>query len=189
MVDRLSILKIHFWVDMRQKIATFAGGCFWCLQHDLEGVEGVLATTSGYTGGKTPNPTYEEVCTGRTGHVEAVEVVYDPSIITFGQLLERYWHSIDPTRDDGQFSDKGPQYRPVIFFHDAEQKGVAEASKKELIQSGKCARVLVAIEPAQTFYAAEEYHQKYDQKNPARYQFYSCNSGRGQRLKELWGRL
>ena len=171
----------------KNETATFAGGCFWCEQHDFDQVKGVVSTTSGYTGGHTENPTYKEVSAGGTGHVEAVQVVYDPSKVTYEQLLDYYFHNVDPTRDDGQFCDEGDQYRPVIFYHNDTQKMLAEKYKQNLIKSKKIQPVLVQILPAQKFYPAEEYHQEYYKKNPARYKFYRYNCGRDKRLKEIWG--
>lgn len=167
--------------------ATFSGGCFWCTQHDFDQVRGVVSTTAGYTGGTTVNPTYEEVSAGGTGHVEAVKVVYDPRIVSYQQLLDFFWHNVDPTRNDGQFCDKGAQYRPIIFYHNQQQEQEAEQSKEELIQNSSIHPILVEILPAGTFYPAEEYHQKYYKKNPIRYKFYRYNCGRDKRLKELWG--
>jgi peptide-methionine (S)-S-oxide reductase len=169
------------------QMATFAGGCFWCLQHDFDQVKGVISTRAGYTGGDVVNPTYEEVSAGGTGHVEAVQVVYDPKVVSYEDLLNFYFHNIDPTRDDGQFCDEGSQYRPVIFYHDQTQKQLAEKYKQELIDSKKIQPVLVQILPAHTFYPAEEYHQEYYRKNPIRYKFYRYNCGRDKRLKKLWG--
>jgi peptide-methionine (S)-S-oxide reductase len=169
------------------QMATFAGGCFWCLQHDFDQVKGVISTRAGYTGGDVVNPTYEEVSAGGTGHVEAVQIVYDPSVVSYEDLLNVYFHNIDPTRDDGQFCDEGSQYRPVIFYHDQTQKQLAEKYKQELIDSKKIQPVLVQILPAHTFYPAEEYHQEYYRKNPIRYKFYRYNCGRDKRLKKLWG--
>ncbi|MBI2742372.1 MAG: peptide-methionine (S)-S-oxide reductase MsrA [Chlamydiales bacterium] len=168
--------------------ATFAGGCFWCMQHDFDDVEGVVSTTAGYTGGVKADPTYEEVSKGGTGHVESVRVEYDPKKISYEQLLDVYWHNIDPTRDDGQFCDSGSQYRPVIFYHNKEQKRLADQYKEALIRSKKIEPILVEILPAKTFYPAEEYHQEYYKKNPGRYKFYRYNCGRDQRLKEVWGK-
>lgn len=171
----------------REEIAIFAGGCFWCVQHDFDQVKGVVSTSAGYTGGTTIHPTYEEVSEGNTGHVEAVLVVYDPSQVSYQQLLDFYFHNIDPTRDDGQFCDKGSEYRPVIFYENNEQKRLAENYKKNLIASGKIQPVLVAIVPSKTFYPAEEYHQDYYKKNPLLYKFYRSRCGRDQRLQQLWG--
>lgn len=157
--------------------AVFAGGCFWCTQHDFDEAKGVISTTVGYTGGKTANPTYEEVCSGKTGHVEAIEVVYDTNKISYSALLTIYWNSIDPTRSDGQFCDIGTQYRPLIFYRDDEQKAQAEASKKALIAKG--IPVAVDILPAKPFYPAEQHHQEFYKKNPEHYQAYHRGSGRG----------
>ena len=171
-----------------QKVATFAGGCFWCTESDFEKVPGVLKVVSGYTGGKKENPTYEEVCTGRTGHLEAVQVYYDPDRITYGQLLDIFWRHIDPTDEGGQFVDRGSQYRSAVFYHDEEQKRSAEESRAALVRSGKFAEpVATEILPLTTFYEAEDYHQDYYQKSPQRYQFYRSNSGRDHFLKKTWG--
>lgn len=167
--------------------AIFAGGCFWCVQHDFDQVPGVISTTAGYTGGDVVNPTYKQVSDGGTGHVEAVQVVFDPNQVTYNQLLDNYWKNVDPTRNDGQFCDKGPEYRPVIFYMNERQKEEAEASKQALMRSNKVKPILVEILPAKTFYPAEDYHQEYYQKNPLRYKFYRANCGRDKRLKQLWG--
>ncbi len=167
-------------------VAIFAGGCFWCMQHDFDQVKGVVSTTAGYTGGSKVDPTYEEVSAGGTGHVEAVQVVYDPSTVSYEQLLNIYFHNIDPTRNDGQFCDKGSEYRPVIFYENEEQKQLALKYRQDLIASKKIQPVLVDILPAKTFYPAEEYHQDYYKKNPLRYKFYRSNCGRDKRLRELW---
>ena len=167
--------------------ATFAGGCFWCIQDTFDSFPGVLSTTVGYTGGTEANPTYKDVCSGRTGHVEAIQVVYDTQKITYQQLLDAYWRSIDPTRGDGQFCDKGTQYRPIIFYHNENQRQEALASKIKLLETKAVPRVMVDILPAQTFYPAEEYHQKYYDKSYTRYESYYSGSGRSRRLKELWG--
>jgi peptide methionine sulfoxide reductase msrA/msrB len=170
------------------KVATFAGGCFWCTESDLEKVPGVLKVVSGYTGGSKENPTYEEVCSGRTGHLEAVQVYYDPSKVTYEELLDVFWQHIDPTDEDGQFVDRGSQYRSAVFYHDEEQKKLAEKSRDALDKSGKFARpVATEILPLTKFYEAEDYHQDYYKKSPSRYQFYRSNSGRDQFLKKIWG--
>lgn len=170
------------------RVATFAGGCFWCTEADFAKHEGVVRVISGYTGGQKPNPTYEEVCSGRTGHVEAVQIQFDPAKISYQQLLNIFWRSIDPTDNDGQFVDRGSQYRPVIFYHDAEQQRLAEASKEALATSGKFSKPLaVAILPAQPFYPAEDYHQQYYKTCPLRYQTYRRHSGRDQFLARIWG--
>lgn len=168
--------------------ATFAGGCFWCMEPPFASLPGVISVTSGYTGGHKANPTYEEVSAGGTGHAEAVEIVYDPAQIGYARLLEIFWHNIDPLDAGGQFCDRGQQYRPAIFYHGDEQKRLAEESKQALEQSGRFQQpVVVAIEPASTFYPAEDYHQDYYRKNPVRYEFYRYSCGRDQRLETLWG--
>ncbi len=169
-------------------VATFAGGCFWCMQPPFDKVKGVVSTTVGYTGGTTRNPTYEEVSEGGTGHAESVQVVYDPRKVTYEQLLEVYWHNVDPLTRDAQFCDHGHQYRTAIFYHDETQRRLAEASKKELDGSGRLRGPIVTeVVAAGEFYPAEEYHQKYYLKNPVRYKFYRWNCGRDRRLQELWG--
>lgn len=168
--------------------ATFAGGCFWCMEPPFIQLPGVVSVASGYTGGQKMNPTYQEVSAGSTGHAEAVEIVYDPTKISYSRLLDIFWHNIDPLDATGQFCDKGQQYRSAIFYHDDEQKRVAETSKQGLEQSGRFKQPLVTtIIPATTFYPAEDYHQHYSQKNPIRYKFYRHSCGRDQRLEELWG--
>ena len=168
--------------------ATFAWGCFWCVEEAFDKVEGVVSTTSGYTGGHTQNPTYEQVITGRTGHAEVVQVVYDPKKISYAELLNVFWKNIDPLTPNRQFCDAGSQVRSAIFTHGAEQHRLAEASKRELERSGRFQQPIVTeIDPAVTFYPAEEYHQNYYQKNPLRYRFYKFSCGRAQRLAELWG--
>ncbi|HEV8660992.1 MAG TPA: peptide-methionine (S)-S-oxide reductase MsrA [Thermoanaerobaculia bacterium] len=164
--------------------ATFAGGCFWCMVHPFDQLKGVTKVTSGYAGGRTKNPTYEEVSAGGTGHRESVEVIYDPKQIAYAKLLDVFWHNIDPTNNNGQFCDHGDQYRSAIFYHDAEQKRLAEASKAAL---QKRMKVYTDILPAGDFYAAEEYHQDYYKKNPVRYRFYRLNCGRDYVLNKLWG--
>jgi peptide-methionine (S)-S-oxide reductase len=174
--------------DPSQKIATFAGGCFWCMEPPFDKVQGVLSTTSGYTGGHQVKPTYEEVSSGTTGHAESVQIVYDPSKVSYEKLLEVFWHNIDPEAKDRQFCDVGQQYRSAIFYHDEDQRQKALASKQELEASGLLkSPVATQIVPATTFYPAEEYHQDYYLKNPIRYKFYRFNCGRDQRLKEIWG--
>jgi peptide-methionine (S)-S-oxide reductase len=168
--------------------ATFAGGCFWCMEPPFDKVKGVKSTTSGYTGGTKPNPTYEEVTTGATGHAEAVQVVYDPSKVSYAQLLQIFWRNVDPLTANAQFCDHGPQYRTAIFFHDAEQQRLAEESKRQLEASGRFkAPIVTELVPASTFYPAEDYHQDYYQKNPVRYRYYRFGCGRDARLKQLWG--
>ena len=168
--------------------ATFAGGCFWCMEHPFDELPGVVSVTSGYTGGHQSNPTYEEVSAGGTGHAESVQIVYDPSKIGYDKLLERYWHNIDPTVKDRQFCDVGHQYRSAIFYHDEEQHRLALQSKKALeLNKPFQGPVLTEIVPAGPFYPAEEYHQHYYKKNPIRYKYYRTACGRDNKLKELWG--
>jgi peptide-methionine (S)-S-oxide reductase len=169
--------------------ATFAGGCFWCMEEAYDKVPGVLATTSGYMGGKVKDPTYEQVTTGRTGHAEVVQVEYDPKQVTYAKLVEVFWRNIDPTQKDAQFCDYGPQYRSAIFYHDDEQKRVAEASRAALQKSKPFkGEIVTEITKASAFYSAEGYHQDYHAKNPARYKFYKSGCGREARLQQLWGR-
>ncbi len=169
-------------------IATFAGGCFWCMEPPFDELEGVISTTSGYTGGHKKDPTYKEVSAGGTGHTEAVQIVYNPKRISYAKLLEVFWRNIDPLTKDAQFCDKGSQYRSGIFYHDGEQRRLAEQSKQALEGSKRFRQPIVTeITAASEFYAAEEYHQDYYQKNPLRYKFYRFGCGRDQRLKDLWG--
>ena len=168
--------------------ATVAGGCFWCVEADFDKVDGVISTTSGYIGGRVPNPTYAQVSAGATGHTEAVEIVFDPRRVSFEKLLQVFWVSIDPTVKDRQFCDVGSQFRTGIFVHDETQRRAAEASKAALEKSKPFkAPIVTPIETATTFYPAEEHHQDYYRKNPARYSFYRSGCGRDARLKELWG--
>ena len=168
--------------------ATFAGGCFWCMEEALDKAPGVRITLSGYIGGKTKNPTYEEVSAGNTGHAEAVQATYDPRKVSYAQLLDLFWKNVDPTAGDRQFCDVGYQYRPAIFYHNAEQKRLAEESKQKLEQSGRFKKIAVEIVPATEFYIAEEYHQDYYLKNPLRYKYYKFSCGRAQTLEKLWGK-
>lgn len=170
-------------------IATLAGGCFWCTESDLEKVPGVAKVVSGYTGGKKENPTYKEVSAGGTGHLEAVQVYYDPQQVTYEQLLDVFWRHINPTDAGGQFVDRGSQYRSAIFYDGPEQKRLAEQSKEAMNRSGKFTKPLVTeILPLGKFYEAEEYHQDYYKKNPIRYRYYRHGSGRDQFLQEVWGK-
>lgn len=149
------------------KVATFAGGCFWCMTPPFENTKGVTKVVAGYTGGKTKKPSYEEVCSGETGHAEAVEVTYDPAVVTYDHLLDVFWRNIDPTTENAQFADHGTQYRTAIFFHDDEQKRLAEVSRDRLAKSGKFSSPIVTeIVPAGPFYPAEDYHQDYLVRNP-----------------------
>ena len=168
--------------------AIFAGGCFWCVESDFDKLPGVISTTSGYTGGKTLNPTYEQVSSHTTGHAEAVQVVFDPSKVSYEKLVDFYWHSIDPTVKDQQFCDHGSPYRTAIFVQDAEQMKIATASRAALEKSKPFKETIVTeITMASTFYPAEEYHQDYYKKNPIRYQYYRTSCGRDARVKQLWG--
>ena len=169
--------------------ATFAGGCFWCMEAPYDKLPGVISTTSGYIGGTVKNPTYEQVSSGRTGHTEAVQVEYDPSKVTYEKLLQVFWVNIDPTVKNAQFCDHGTQYRSGVFYHNDEQRKFAEASKAALDKSRPFKEPIVTeITKAGEFYAAEEYHQDYYQKNPVRYKLYRNGCGRDARLKELWGK-
>ena len=168
--------------------ATFAGGCFWCMEPPYDKLEGVISTTSGYTGGQKANPTYEEVSAGITGHAEAVQILYDPTKISYAKLLDVFWRNIDPTTPDRQFCDVGLQYRTGIFYHNDEQKQLAQQSKQAVGQSKTFSEPIVTpITAATEFYPAEEYHQDFYQKNPFRYKFYRYGCGRDARLAELWG--
>ena len=168
--------------------ATFAGGCFWCMEPPYDELDGVISTTSGYTGGDRQDPTYKEVSRGGTGHTEAVQIVYDPKRISYAELLDIYWHNIDPTDAHGQFCDKGSQYRSEIFYHDDEQKKLAIQSKTALVELKPfTGDVVTNITPATVFYPAESYHQDYYVKNPVRYKFYRYGCGRDKRLEDLWG--
>jgi peptide-methionine (S)-S-oxide reductase len=168
--------------------ATFAGGCFWCMEPPFDKLPGVLSTTSGYTGGTKKHPTYEEVSSGATGHTEAVQVVYDPAKITYEKLLDVFWHNIDPTVKDRQFCDSGSQYRTEIFVHTDEQRKAAEASKAAIEKTKPFKDPIVTpITAAGEFWPAEQYHQDYHQRNPARYKYYKTGCGREARLKQLWG--
>jgi peptide-methionine (S)-S-oxide reductase len=166
--------------------ATFAGGCFWCMEPPYDKLDGVISTISGYAGGKTKNPTYEEVSRGTTGHTEVVQVTYDPKKITYEKLLEVFWRNIDPLTPNRQFCDIGSQYRSAIFYHDENQKRLAEESKKDLSKRFK-EPIVTEIVAYTEFYPAEDYHQDYYTKNPLRYKYYRYNCGRDQRLEALWG--
>lgn len=166
--------------------ATFAGGCFWCMEPPYDKLEGVISTTSGYTGGRVKNPTYEQVSTGRTGHIESMQVVYDPKKVNYETLLSVFWHNIDPMNAKGQFCDDGNQYRSAIFYHDKAQKESAEASKKRVAEQLK-APVRTEILEAGVFYPAEEKHQDYYLKNPLKYKFFRRTCGRDARLEAIWG--
>jgi len=173
-----------------QASAIFAGGCFWCMEPPYDKLDGVISTTSGYIGGSVPNPTYEQVSAGGTGHTEAVRVVYDPAKIGYQQLVDVFWVNIDPTQADGQFCDHGDQYRSAIFYANGEQQQVAEQSLADLERTKPFeGEIVTEIAPATVFYPAEDYHQDYYQKNPLRYKYYYWACGRQQRLTEVWGDL
>ncbi len=168
--------------------ATFAGGCFWCMESPFERLPGVHSVTSGYSGGRKQNPTYEEVSAGVTGHAESVQVVYDPARVSYEQLVEVFWHNIDPLQANGQFCDHGTQYRAAIYYHDEAQKAAALASRKKLEASGRFKQPIVTeLTAFSAFYPAEEYHQDFYKKNPARYATYRAGCGRDRRLEQLWG--
>ena len=172
----------------KRATAIFAGGCFWCEETAFEGVPGVVAVISGYTGGHVANPTYEQVSAGVTGHAESVQVVYDPGKISYEKLLDIFWHNVDPLQADAQFCDHGNQYRSAIFYMDPAQQKAAEASKAKLEEEPRFkGKIVTEIVPATTFYRAEEYHQDFWKKNPVRYYSYRTGCGRDARLKELWG--
>jgi peptide-methionine (S)-S-oxide reductase len=169
-------------------VATFAGGCFWCMEGPFDSVEGVDSTTSGYTGGATAKPTYEEVSAGGTGHFEAVQVVYDPAKVSYERLLDVFWRNVDPTDGGGQFCDRGSQYLSAIFVHDDEQRRLAQASRQALADSGRLGGpISTEIRTASEFFPAEEYHQDYATKNPIRYRYYRSRCGRDRRLAAVWG--
>ncbi|MYL21266.1 peptide-methionine (S)-S-oxide reductase MsrA [Halobacillus litoralis] len=168
--------------------ATLAGGCFWCMEPPFEKLKGVHSVVSGYTGGDVENPTYEEVSSGGTGHIESVQVYFDPEVISYEQILDVFWKQINPTDDEGQFVDRGYQYTTAVFYHNEQQKQTAEQSRRELGQSGRFDQDIVTpVVEAETFYRAEEYHQDYYKKNKLRYDYYRGNSGRDQYLEDTWG--
>ena len=171
-------------------VATFAGGCFWCMEPPFDKLPGVVSTTSGYTGGHKKQPTYEEVSAGSTGHAEAVQIIYDPQKVSYEKLLEVFWQNVDPTQKDGQFCDHGSQYRTAIFYHNAAQKQLAEASQAQLEKTKPFkGEIVTEIVAAGEFYPAEDYHQDYYIKNPIRYKFYRASCGRDNRLHALWGQV
>jgi len=169
--------------------ATLAGGCFWCMEPPFDALDGVVSSISGYAGGDEKDPTYEQVCAGRTGHAEVIQVTFDRRKLSYKEILDVYWKQVDPTTANRQFVDVGRQYRTAIFYHDEEQRRIAEESKRELDASGVYAEPIVTeIKPLTAFYPAEDYHQNYYQHNPQRYQFYRLNSGRDQFLEKIWGK-
>ncbi len=170
-------------------LATFAGGCFWCMEPPFDKLAGVFKTTSGYLGGHIINPNYQDVSSGQSGHIEAVQIQFNPALVSYEKLLEVYWKNIDPTRSDGQFCDKGEQYSPVIFYHSIDQKTLAINSKIEINKNKKFpGKNKVGIRKASRFYVAEDYHQDYYTKNPVRYRYYRYTCGRDKRLAEVWGK-
>jgi peptide methionine sulfoxide reductase msrA/msrB len=169
-------------------VATFAGGCFWCTELDFEKLPGIHDVISGFSGGHVANPSYEEVEMGKTGHVETVQVYYDPKVVSYDTLLDAFWRMVNPTDNEGQFVDRGEQYRTLIFYHTEEQKQKAELSRKRLNESGRYkAPVITEIRKFEAFYPAEDYHQDYYKKNPVRYEYYRFRSGRDQYLEKIWG--
>jgi peptide-methionine (S)-S-oxide reductase len=167
--------------------AVFGGGCFWCMEEAFEKIKGVKTVESGYTGGKNPSPTYEQVSRGNSGHVEVIRVKYDPAQVNYASLLKQFWANIDPTVENRQFCDSGEQYRSAIYYLNPKQQQLARQSRDELQASGRFKKIFTTIEPGQTFYVAEEYHQDFYKKNPLRYQYYKTSCGREKRLKEVWG--
>jgi methionine-S-sulfoxide reductase len=188
--DKMPAPKTDKMAAKGEAVAIFAGGCFWCVESDFDGVPGVLRTISGYTGGRTKNPNYNQVTAGASGHREAVQIFFDPNRVRYAQLLEVFWRSVDPTDGGGQFCDRGESYTTGIFATDAGQRKAAEASKARLVKSGvlKNRKLVTPILDAGPFYAAEEYHQNYYKRNPLRYNLYRYGCGRDKRLKELWGK-
>ena len=182
------LAPLSLQAQAQKAVATFAGGCFWCMEEVYDKVPGVLSTTSGYMGGTKKHPTYEEVSAGVTGHTEVVQVAYDPAKVSYDKLLEVFWRNVDPTVKDRQFCDVGSQYRTGIFVHDDAQRKAAEASKDKLAKSKPFKEPIVTpIDAAGDFWPAEEYHQGYHQRNPVRYKYYKTGCGREARLKQLWG--
>ncbi len=189
LVILLSLFSLSLFAEESGlQTATFAGGCFWCMQPPFDKLDGVVSTKVGYAGGHTENPTYEQVSSGTTGHAESIQITYDPQKISYQKLLDVFWVNIDPTVKDQQFCDKGSQYRSAIFYENEEQKKLAEESKEKLLKEGKVKHVYTQIVPLEKFWPAEEYHQEYYKKHPYRYKFYRTLCGRDSRLKEIWGK-
>ena len=187
--ENFDFFRLHAAESSSTAKAYFAGGCFWCMEEAFEKVSGVIDTVSGYMGGTVKNPTYEQVSAGQTGHAESVEVRYDPSKVTYTQLLEAFWRNVDPVTPDAQFCDHGNQYRAVIFYQGDEEKRLAEESKQAIEQSKRFSTPIVTqVVAASEFFPAEEYHQDFYKKNPVRYKFYKFTCGRAQRLESLWGK-
>lgn len=184
------LLFLSFWNSPAHAVtlakATFAGGCFWCMEKPFDELPGVVSTTSGYTGGQTVNPSYRQVSSGKTGHAESVQVVYDPTQVNYEKLLDVFWHNVDPLDPGGQFCDRGTQYRTNIFIYDEQQQKLAEQSKVALEKSG-IQPIATEIVSAGDFYPAEDYHQNYYKTNPLKYRFYRSSCGRDRRLTEVWG--
>ncbi|MEZ6175719.1 MAG: peptide-methionine (S)-S-oxide reductase MsrA [Candidatus Scalinduaceae bacterium] len=182
-------MPLGLFAETESEKATFAGGCFWCMEHPFEKLEGVSEVLSGYTGGREENPTYGEVSSGATSHFEAIQITYDPAKVSYSELLDVFWKQIDPTDPGGQFADRGLQYRTAVFFHNEEQRRLAELSKEQLNNTGKYGKEIVTeIIQATPFYKAEEYHQDFYKKNPVRYKLYRKGSGRDQFLERIWGK-
>jgi peptide-methionine (S)-S-oxide reductase len=187
--ENFDFARLHAAESGSPAKAYFAGGCFWCMEEAFEKVNGVIDTVSGYMGGTVKNPTYEQVSAGQTGHAESVEVRYDPSKVTYTQLVEAFWQNVDPVTPDAQFCDHGNQYRAAIFYQGEDEKRLAEESKRAIEQSKRFSTPIVTqVVPASEFYPAEEYHQDFYKKNPVRYKFYKFTCGRAQRLESLWGK-
>ena len=185
----LLFIPCSLFAETKQENATFAGGCFWCMEHPFEGVEGISEVLSGYTGGRKKNPTYEEVSAGATFHLESIQITYDPAKISYSKLLNMFWRQIDPTDPDGQFVDRGLQYRTAVFYHNEEQKRLAEKTKVQLDKSGRYdEQIVTEIIEATSFYKAEEYHQDFYKKSPVRYQAYRKGTGRDKFLERIWGK-
>jgi len=184
-----ALFTVSYLQAAEPQTATFAGGCFWCVEEAFDKVDGVLDTTSGYANGNTNKPSYEEVSKGKTGYVESLQVSYDPQRVSYEKLLEVFWHNHDPTDGGGQFCDRGNQYRPAIFYGNEQQQRLAEQSRDALRKNKPFDRpIMTAIEPLNVFYPAEEKHQDYHQKNPTSYKFYKFTCGRASRLEQLWGK-
>lgn len=175
-------------VSGKTSVAIFAGGCFWCMEPPFDALTGVISTISGYSGGDVKNPTYKDVSNGKTGHSEVVQVTYDPKLISYEKLLEVFWRNIDPFDAQGQFCDKGDQYKTVIFYGNDQEKKLAEASKQAIAAKFPGKNLATSINPSQQFYPGEDYHQDYYKKNPYKYKFYRFTCGRDQRLNEVWSR-
>jgi len=199
MIMRVTITMLLIWLfsvpafaetatEPKLESVVLGGGCFWCIEADYEKLDGVVDVISGYAGGHVKNPTYQQVSAGGSGHIEVVKVIYDANKINYSQILDYFWRHVDPTRDDGQFCDRGSQYRPAIFYQDEAEKKLAIASTKKTEETKPFEQTLkVELIQADTFYPAEDYHQDYYKKNPVRYNFYRFNCGRDARVEQLWG--